>query len=53
MFRTAVTQNIKFDVVDKHIKMSGEEFVIDKLVKIQRTGYDITKLIGAFFKSAG
>ncbi len=45
------THNIKVDILDKPIKVSGEEFVIDKLVKIRKGRYDMTKLEGGFFKS--
>ena len=45
------TQNIKVEVLDKPIKATGEEFVIDKLVKGPRGGYGMVRLDGAFSKS--
>lgn len=44
--------NIQIKVLDKPIKVSGEEYVIDNLTKIRRRGYEMTKLEGGFFKSA-
>lgn len=44
--------NIKIKKLDKPIKVSGEEFVINKLVKRRRGGYEMTTLEGGFFKSA-
>jgi hypothetical protein len=40
---------IKVDVLDKPIKVQGEEFVIDNLIKLRRGGYEMTKLQGGFF----
>jgi len=45
--------NIKVNVLDKPIKVTGEEFVIDKLVRIRKRGYNMTELEGGFFKSKG
>jgi hypothetical protein len=44
--------SIKVDVLDKPIRVRGEEFVIDKLVKLRRGGYEMTKLEGGFFTGA-
>ncbi len=45
--------NIEVKVLEKPIKVSGEEYVIDKLEKVRLRGYEMTKLEGGFFKSAG
>ncbi len=47
------THNVKVEVLDKPIKVTGEEFVIDNLVKAPRVGQpdDMVKLDGAFAKS--
>jgi len=45
--------NIEVKVLEKPIKASGEEYVIDKLEKVRLRGYEMTKLEGGFFKSAG
>ncbi len=45
--------NIKVDVLDKPIKVTGEEFVIDKLIRMRRRGFNMTRLEGGFFKSKG
>jgi len=44
--------NIEIKVLEKPIKASGEEYVIDKLEKVRLRGYEMTKLEGGFFKSA-
>lgn len=43
--------NIKIIVLEKTITVSGEEFIIDKLVSIRKGGYNMIKLEGGFFKS--
>lgn len=43
--------NIKINVLDKTIVVSGEEFIIDKLVHIRKNGFNMTRLEGGFFKS--
>jgi hypothetical protein len=45
-------QNIKIEVLDKPVRVSGEEFVIDRMIKNRSWGYDMTKLLGGFFKGA-
>ena len=47
------THNVKVEVLDKPIKVTGEEFVIDNLVKAPRVGQpdDMVTLEGAFAKS--
>ena len=45
--------NIDVKVLDKPIKVSGEEYVIDKLKKVRLRGYEMIKLEGGFFRSAG
>jgi hypothetical protein len=44
--------NIKVQVLDKPLKAAGEEFVVDRMVKARRSGYDMTGLEGGFFKSS-
>jgi dipeptidyl-peptidase-4 len=44
--------NIQVKTLDKPVKVSGEEFVIDKLSHVRRgMGYNMTRLEGAFVKS--
>lgn len=46
------THNIEVTKLDKAIKVSGEEFVIDKLYHVRAgMGYNMTRLDGAFVKS--
>jgi len=45
------THNIRVGILDKPIVVSGEEFIIDKLVPIRKGGYNMTRLEGGFFKS--
>jgi len=46
------THNVKVDVLTQPIKATGEEFVIDKLVKDKRGGFNMTTLEGGFATSA-
>lgn len=41
--------NIRVQVLDKPMKASGEEFVVDRLVRARRGGYEMTTLEGGFF----
>jgi len=44
--------NVKVVKLDKNIKVSGEEFVIDRFFHVRRgMGYNMTQLEGAFVKS--
>ena len=43
--------NIRVNVLDIPLTVSGEEFIIDKLVPISKGGYNMTMLEGGFFKS--
>jgi hypothetical protein len=45
------THNVKVEVLTKPIKVSGEEFVIDKIGQGRGDGYAMTKLDGGFAKS--
>jgi len=42
------THNVKVDVIDKPIVVTGEEFVIDKIFKVLKRGYEMVKLEGVF-----
>ena len=44
--------NIRVDVLDKPVTVSGEEYIIDKLEPIRQGGYAMTRFQGGFFKSA-
>ena len=44
--------NVKVETLKEPIKVRGEEFVIDKLVKVRKRGYQMTRLEGGFFKGA-
>jgi hypothetical protein len=44
--------NIQVQVLEQPLKVAGEEFVVDRLVKERRAGYDMTSLEGGFFKSS-
>lgn len=49
------THNVKVEVLDKPVKVTGEEFVIDSLAKGSRdtvSGFELIKLEGGFAKSA-
>jgi dipeptidyl-peptidase-4 len=43
--------NIRVNVLDKPVVVSGEEFVIDKLAPVSKGGYNMTELQGGFFRS--
>jgi hypothetical protein len=43
--------NINVHVLEKSVKVSGEEFVVDNLKKVQKRGYEMTELEGGFLKS--
>jgi dipeptidyl-peptidase-4 len=45
------THNVKVEVLAKPIKVSGEEYVIDKIGQGQGDGYSMIKLDGGFAKS--
>ena len=44
--------NIKVTVLDKAMRVEGEQFLIDKMRKVRSAGYDMTTLDGAFEKVA-
>jgi hypothetical protein len=46
------TQNIDVTVLEKPMKAEGEEFVVDRMVKVERGGYNMTVLEGGFFTSS-
>jgi hypothetical protein len=46
------THNVKVEALDKPIKVTGEQYIIDKLVKSPRGGYDMVTLEGGFAVSA-
>jgi len=43
------THKIKVQVLEKPMKVEGEEFVADRMLKARRSGYDMTRLEGGFF----
>ncbi len=45
------THNVKVEVLDEPIKVTGEQFVIDKLVAAPRGGFDMIMLEGGFAAS--
>jgi len=45
------THNVKVDVLAEPVKASGEEFVVDRLVKTRRGGFNMTSLEGGFARS--
>ncbi len=44
-------QNIAVEVLEKPLVASGEQFVVDKLTKVQSGGYAMTKLEGGFCRT--
>ena len=44
-------QNVKVEVLAKPVRAAGEEFIIDKLLKLPRSGYQMVKLEGGFAPS--
>lgn len=44
--------NIRVEVLDEPIKVSGEEFVIDRLESVRKGGYPMTVLHGGFYSSS-
>jgi hypothetical protein len=49
------THNVKVEVLDKPVKVTGEEFVIDSLAKGSRdtvSGFELIRIEGGFAKSA-
>jgi hypothetical protein len=45
------THNVKVEVLAEPVKASGEEFVVDRLVKTRRAGFNMTSLEGGFARS--
>lgn len=43
------TQNVDVVALEEPIVAEGEEFVVDRMLKVQEGGYDMTKLEGGFF----
>jgi hypothetical protein len=46
-----VVHGIQIDTLNRPMVFSGEEYVIDKSVRIKKGGYDMTRLEGGFFQS--
>lgn len=46
------TQNIEVEVLEEAMTAAGDEFVVDRMVKVDRGGYDMTVLEGGFFESS-
>jgi hypothetical protein len=46
------TQNIQVEALDEPMKAEGEEFVVDRMLKVSRGGYDMTVLEGGFFQQS-
>jgi hypothetical protein len=44
-------QNIAVEVLDEALVVSGEQFVIDKLFKVESGGYSMTRLDGGFYET--
>lgn len=44
--------NVKVQVLDKPTKAEGEEFVVDRLVRARRGGYEMTRVEGGFFPAS-
>jgi hypothetical protein len=42
-------QNIEVTVLEEPMKAEGEEFVVDRMSKVEHAGYDMTVLEGGFF----
>ena len=42
------THNIKVDTLAEPLRAEGEQYVVDRLVKLQRPGYPVTALEGGF-----
>ncbi len=45
------THNIQVDVLDKTIRVNGEEYIIEKMEHVRRGGYQMTQLEGKFLRS--
>ena len=43
------TQNIEVEVLEEGMRAEGEEFVVDRMLEVERGGYDMTVLEGGFF----
>ncbi len=46
------TQNIQVEVLEEVMTAEGEEFVVDRMSKVSRGGYEMTVLEGGFFQSS-
>lgn len=46
-------QNIEVEVLDAPLTAEGDEFVVDQMRKVDRGGYDMTVLDGAFARTTG
>jgi hypothetical protein len=46
------TQNIEVEVLEEAMTAVGDEFVVDRMAKVNRGGYDMTVLEGGFFESS-
>jgi hypothetical protein len=46
------TQNIRVEVLEEAMTAEGQEFVVDRMLRIPRGGYDMTVLEGGFFESS-
>ena len=47
------TQNIEVEVLEEAMTAEGEEFVVDRMHKVNRGGYEMTVLDGGFFEFFG
>ena len=45
------TLNIQVEVLDKPIRVRGDEYIIDKMKKVRRGGYQMTQFEGGFLRS--
>ena len=46
------THNIRVEALEKPLKAEGEQFVVNRMSKVRRGGYDMTVLEGGFFGPA-
>jgi hypothetical protein len=45
-------QNIQVEVLEEPMTAEGEEYVVDRMLKVNRGGYDMTVLEGGFFQES-
>jgi hypothetical protein len=46
------THNIEVARLEEPLTAEGAEFVIDRMLKVEEGGYDMTELVGGFFESS-